>query len=141
MSPGTLVGCVSVVVYGLPEGYEPALARLRERLASGRVKRHWASLKALDSAALGGGPVAELRSLVVSELRRGLGLGGDLIEAAKAEAKRRGFAELYTLVNEKAIGLFERSGFRRAEGTPQKLVVDCATCVILERCNELPIVA
>ena len=136
-----LVGCVSVVIYGLPQGYQAALDSLRLRLATGTPKRHWANLKVLAEGEVASDSVAELRSLVVSGSQRGTGVGADLIQAAKSEAKRRGFAELYSLVNDKVVGLFERYGFQRAEGTPQKLAVDCAHCLILERCNEVPVVA
>ena len=139
---GGLAGCVSVVVYGLPQDYEAAMVRLRKRIAAGALKAQpRAGWTVLVEGEAGSGTVAELRSLVVSGAERGKGLGGDLIEVAKADARSRGFGELYSLVNENAVALFERSGFQRAERTPQKLVVDCATCPILERCNEVPVVA
>lgn len=140
---GELAGCVAVVVYGLPHDYERAMASLKHRLAEGTFKLPPTlvnGFRSLEGDA-GNVTVAELRSLVVSDNQRGKGLGAVLIEAAKAEAKSRGFAELYSLTNEHTVPLFERYGFKRAERTPQKLVVDCAACPILERCNEVPVVA
>lgn len=137
---GALVGCVAMVVYGLPENFHKAMALLLRRMAFGGIQAR-AGLKVLAQGEVGAGEVAELRSLVVSGSQRGKGLGADLIDAAKKEAAARGFRELYSLTNEQAVPLFERCGFTRAERTPQKLVVDCATCPILERCNEVPVVA
>ena len=85
--------------------------------------------------------VAELRSLAVRDDYRGHGLGIQLIETAKAEARRRGFRQLYSLVNDQALPLFERAGFRRSTRTPQKLLLDCVSCPLLERCVEVPVVA
>ena len=130
---GEVVGCVSVAVYGMPADYRAVAARLERKLPLERFGV--APQTFADDRSL----VAELRSLAVRDDYRGHGI--QLIETAKAEARRRGFRQLYSLVNDQALRLFERAGFRRSTRTPQKLLLDCVSCPLLERCVEVPVVA
>lgn len=132
---GDVVGCVSVAVYGMPADHRVVAARLERKLPLERFSVAPQSFG--DDRSL----VAELRSLAVRDDYRGHGLGIQLIETAKAEARRRGFRQLYSLVNDHALRLFERAGFRRSTRTPQKLLLDCVSCPLLERCVEVPVVA
>ena len=132
---GQVVGCVSVAVYGMPANYREVAAKLEKKLPLERF--------GVESRGFGEDQslVAELRSLAVRDDYRGHGLGIQLIEAAKSEARRRGFRYLYSLVNDHALRLFERGGFHRSTRTPQKLLIDCVSCPLLERCVEVPVVA
>ena len=132
---GHVVGCVSVAVYGMPANYREVTAQLERKLP---LERFGVEPRGFgDDRSL----VAELRSLAVRDDYRGHGLGIQLIEAAKSEARRRGFQQLYSLVNDHALRLFERAGFHRTTRTPQKLLLDCVSCPLLERCVEVPVVA
>ena len=137
---GEVAGCVSVVVYGLPPDYNRVFEELGRRLAGPGVKRHFSAISIPAETGASETKVAELRSLAAHEGYRGSGLGLRLIQAAKDEARARGFNVLYSLVNERVAPLFQRGGFQVAERTPQKLIVDCTKCPILERCNEVPVV-
>ena len=130
-----VVGCVSVAVYGMPADYRAMAAQLERKLP---LERFGVAPQGFaDDRSL----VAELRPLAVRDDYRGHGLGIQLIETAKTEARRRGFRQLYSLVNDQALRLFERAGFRRSTRTPQKLLLDCVSCPLLERCVEVPVVA
>ena len=131
---GEVVGCVSVAVYGMPSNHQEIIAWLANRLPADDFG---IQLDADDEPGL----VAELRSLAVSDAYRGRQLGLQLIETAKAEARSRGFAQLYSLVNRDVVGLFERAGFCRATRPPPKLIIDCAVCPLLDHCVEIPVVA
>ena len=132
---GQVVGCVSVAVYGMPANYREVTAQLEQKLP---LERFGVEPRGFgDDRSL----VAELRSLAVRDDYRGHGLGIQLIEAAKSEARRRGFQQLYSLVNDHALRLFERAGFHRTTRTPQKLLLDCVSCPLLDRCVEVPVVA
>lgn len=131
---GEVVGCVSVAVYGMPPNHQEIIGWLADRLpADDFGVQHDAN----DDL----GQMAELRSLAVNEAYRGRQLGVQLIETAKAEARSRGFGELYSLVNRDVVELFERAGFRRATRPPAKLIIDCAVCPLLDHCVEIPVVA
>ena len=134
LASGELVGCVSVAVYGMPSNYREVITWLANKLP---VDEFGIQQDAEDDYRL----VAELRSLAVSDAYRGRQLGLRLIDAAKAEARRRGFGQLYSLVNRDVVGLFERAGFRRATRPPPKLIIDCAVCPLLDHCVEIPVVA
>lgn len=130
---GEVVGCVSVAVYGMPSNHQEIIAWLADRLPADEFGiRHDAN----DDV----GQMAELRSLAVSGDYRGRQLGLQLIETAKAEARSRGFGQLYSLVNRDVVGLFERAGFCRATRPPAKLIIDCAVCPLLDHCVEIPVV-
>jgi amino-acid N-acetyltransferase len=75
-----------------------------------------------------------LRSVVVSEARRGMGLGQELVAAAEALARGEGIVELY-LLTETAADWFPRLGYevvdrevaRAAVGESIEFTMVCAT--------------
>lgn len=136
---GAVAGCCSFIVYSIPQGGERLLNSLQSRLTPEAVHDHLQHLN-IDGLA-DAESVVELRSLAVRADQRGRGLGLALIEATKRAAGERGFREIYSLVNEQALPVFVRAGFRRTVRTPQKLLTDCVSCPILERCAEVPVVA
>lgn len=81
--------------------------------------------------------LAEVRSLVVSKVRRNKGLGRMLVDAALDEAKTLGIHSIFTLTE--VPGFFERLGFARTEkeSLNQKIWADCLNCPRFpEHCNE-----
>ena len=82
------------------------------------------------------GNVAEVRSLVVAEPLRGLGLGRVLVEALTGEARLNGFASLCAFTHQPAY--FARLGFALVPHAwlPEKIGVDCAGCALFRRCGQ-----
>ena len=135
-----VVGCVSIVEYGMPSDFDSLRTRLLGRLPTKNVPRHF---DVLQHATENGGRIAELRSLAVDLEYRG-GTGASLIEVAKEHARIKGYGRLYALVNEEAYKSFARAGFRKLkddERPPQKLLKDCVSCPIIHTCNEITVVA
>jgi len=140
-----LVGCVSVVEYGMPDDLEEFSSKqlldgLYRILPEYLIRPHFRALK--EGQTFDNGNIVELRSLAVSEEYRGLNLGSRLIRRSKVEAKARKFSELYSLVNHDVYPLFEREGFVSLQGRmPQKLYRDCQICPLRFACPEIPVVA
>ena len=84
--------------------------------------------------------LAEVRSIVVREDRRGLGAGDCILEALIAEADEHEVASvcLFTRIPD----YFEHLGFRVAErdAMPDKIYKDCQTCPRLYACDEVAMV-
>jgi amino-acid N-acetyltransferase len=84
--------------------------------------------------------LAEVRSIVVREDRRGLGAGDAILEALIAEADEHEVASvcLFTRIPD----YFEHLGFRTAErdAMPDKIYKDCQTCPRLYACDEVAMV-
>ncbi|HXS13242.1 MAG TPA: GNAT family N-acetyltransferase [Acidobacteriaceae bacterium] len=84
--------------------------------------------------------LAEVRSIVVREDRRGLGAGDAILEALIAEADEHEVASvcLFTRIPD----YFEHLGFRVAErdAMPDKIYKDCQTCPRLYACDEVAMV-
>ena len=84
--------------------------------------------------------LAEVRSIVVREDRRGLGAGDAILEALIAEADEHEVASvcLFTRIPD----YFEHLGFRIAErdAMPDKIYKDCQTCPRLYACDEVAMV-
>lgn len=80
--------------------------------------------------------LAEVRSLVVSQELRGMGLGRDLVTACLEEARELGIAKIYALTYKP--GFFERMGFSRVvkETLPHKVWGDCLKCPKFPNCDE-----
>lgn len=135
-----VVGCVSVVEYGMPLDFDSLRTRLLSRLPAKNIPRQF---DALQQTTENGGKIAELRSLAV-DLEYSGGTGASLIEVAKQHARMRGYYILYALVNSDAYRSFERAGFRKLkddERPSQKLLRDCVNCSIIHVCNEMTLVA
>ena len=86
------------------------------------------------------GTLSELRSLAVHPSARGRGLGLMLIRAAVDLARRRGVPRVLALT--RAVGLFEKAGFRRTlvANFPEKVWRDCEPCPLKEMCDEVALV-
>ena len=84
--------------------------------------------------------LAEVRSIVVREDRRGLGAGDAILETLIAEADDHEVASvcLFTRIPD----YFEHLGFRTAErdAMPDKIYKDCQTCPRLYACDEVAMV-
>jgi amino-acid N-acetyltransferase len=84
--------------------------------------------------------LAEVRSIVVREDRRGLGAGDAILESLLAEAEEHQVLSvcLFTRIPD----YFEHLGFRVAErnAMPDKIYKDCQTCPRLYACDEVAMV-
>lgn len=85
--------------------------------------------------------VAEVRSLVVSELRRGEGLGGRLVQELRQRARTAGFDDLCVFAHHPAY--FAHMGFSIVPHTwlPEKISADCQSCPLFRRCEQYAMVA
>lgn len=80
--------------------------------------------------------LAEVRSLAVSEERRGTGLGRQLVQVLLQLAATLGVPQVFALTYQRPF--FERLGFRyldRGE-LPRKIWVDCVDCLKFPNCDE-----
>jgi amino-acid N-acetyltransferase len=84
--------------------------------------------------------LAEVKSLAVSSSARGRGLGGKLIDAAIADAKRLGVKKLFALTYEKEF--FLKQGFRVVDRQklPEKVWRECIACPKADACDEIAMV-
>ncbi len=82
------------------------------------------------------GTVAEVRSLVLDETLRGLGLGRVLVEELTREAGLAGFTTLCAFTHEPSF--FARLGFALVPHAwlPEKIAADCAGCPLFRRCGQ-----
>lgn len=85
--------------------------------------------------------LAEIRSLVVKEGRRGLGIGQSLIAKAIEEAKMLGLQKVLSLTYKQSF--FEKLGFVEIpkESLPEhKIWADCIKCKHFPVCNEVSLI-
>lgn len=84
--------------------------------------------------------LAEIRSLVVSEKRRGQGLGRRLVDELRRRAKIAGFDDLCVFAHRPAY--FAHMGFSIVPHTwlPEKISADCRTCPLFRRCDQFAMV-
>lgn len=84
--------------------------------------------------------LAEVRTLIVRDGVRGLGLGRSLIESLLAEVRRRDIPTLFALT--RTVPYFERFGFSvtEREAFPEKVWRDCRQCPFLNNCDETAVV-
>lgn len=80
--------------------------------------------------------VAEIRSLVVVEGRRGIGLGTRLLMAMVEKGRRAGFPSLCAFTHDPRP--FVKRGFSIVPHIwlPEKIATDCHTCVWFRRCQQ-----
>jgi amino-acid N-acetyltransferase len=85
--------------------------------------------------------VAEIRSLVVSEKRRGEGLGRRLVDELRSRATAAGYDDLCVFAHQPAY--FAHLGFSIVPHTwlPEKIAADCRTCPLFRRCDQFAMVA
>jgi len=84
--------------------------------------------------------LVEVRSLVVGDRYRKLGIGSRLLQALLAEARRRRITTLFALTRK--VNFFERFGFIVSERKlfPEKVWHDCLHCPLLDACDETAMV-
>ena len=84
--------------------------------------------------------LAEVRSLVVHESKRGQGIGEQLVEAVLGEAKRLNIARVYALT--RVPGFFVKSQFHEVDKMelPYKVFKDCMRCRLFPGCDEVAMV-
>jgi amino-acid N-acetyltransferase len=85
--------------------------------------------------------LAEIRSLVVSEKRRGEGLGRRVVEELRRRARVNGFDDLCVFAHQPAY--FVHMGFSIVPHTwlPEKISADCSACPLFRRCEQYAMVA
>ena len=84
--------------------------------------------------------LAEIRSLVVSEKRRGRGLGHRVVDELKSRARAAGYDDLCVFAHEPAY--FAHMGFSIVPHTwlPEKIMADCRSCPLFRRCEQFAMV-
>jgi amino-acid N-acetyltransferase len=84
--------------------------------------------------------VAEVRSLVVSDVARSNGVGRQLIDAVVAGALRAGFERICAFTH--APSYFVQLGFSLVphDWLPEKIRTDCGACALFRRCNQYAVV-
>ena len=84
--------------------------------------------------------LAEIRSLVVSEKRRGVGLGRSLVNELRRRARVDGYDDLCVFAHQPAY--FAHMGFSIVPHTwlPEKISVDCRTCALFRHCGQYAMV-
>lgn len=84
--------------------------------------------------------LAEIRSLVVSERRRGQGLGHRVVDELKTRARAAGYDDLCVFAHEPAY--FAHMGFSIVPHTwlPEKIMADCRSCPLFRRCEQFAMV-
>ena len=109
------------------------------------VERHVSRfvVAAIDDAVVGcaelaplSARVAEVRSLVLDESLRGLGLARLLVEQLTREARMAGFKVICAFTHEP--GIFARLGFSLVPHAwlPEKIAADCASCPLFRQCGQ-----
>lgn len=84
--------------------------------------------------------LAEIRSLVVSERRRGQGLGHRIVGELRVRAKGAGYDDLCVFAHKPAY--FAHMGFSIVPHTwlPEKISADCRACPLFRRCDQFAMV-
>jgi amino-acid N-acetyltransferase len=84
--------------------------------------------------------IAEIRSLVVSEKRRGEGIGRRVVEELKVRARAGGYDDLCVFAHQPAY--FAHMGFSIVPHTwlPEKIAADCRNCALFRRCEQFAMV-
>ena len=84
--------------------------------------------------------LAEIRSLVVSEKRRGQGLGRRVVDELKQRARAAGYDDLCVFAHQPAY--FAHMGFSIVPHTwlPEKITANCRSCPLFRRCDQFAMV-
>jgi amino-acid N-acetyltransferase len=85
--------------------------------------------------------LAEIRSLVVSEKRRGEGLGRRLVDELRSRARASGYSDLCVFAHQPSY--FAHMGFSIVPHTwlPEKIMADCRSCPLFRRCEQFAMVS
>ena len=86
-----------------------------------------------------GNDLVEVRSLVISEGYKGLGIGSRLLERLVEEAKRQQIPKVMALTYE--VSFFLKNGFAVVEKEifPEKVWTDCVHCSKQDCCDEIAV--
>ena len=84
--------------------------------------------------------LAEIKSLAVHQSARGKGIGSQLCQAARVDARRIGVRRLFALTYEQAF--FERQGFSVVDRQklPEKVWRECIACPKVDACDEIAMI-
>lgn len=84
--------------------------------------------------------LAEIRSLVVSETRRGQGLGRRIVDELRTRALAAGYTDLCVFAHQPAY--FAHMGFSIVPHTwlPEKIMADCRSCPLFRKCEQFAMV-
>jgi amino-acid N-acetyltransferase len=84
--------------------------------------------------------LAEIRSLVVSETRRGEGLGRRIVDQLRDRAQGAGYSDLCVFAHQPAY--FAHMGFSIVPHTwlPEKIMADCRSCPLFRKCEQFAMV-
>jgi len=85
--------------------------------------------------------LAEIRSLIVSNRARGLGVGKEIVKFCKNEAKELGVKEILVLTY--VADFFKKLGFYEIEKEKipnHKIWLDCVKCKHFPVCNEIALI-
>jgi amino-acid N-acetyltransferase len=84
--------------------------------------------------------VAEVRSLVVSQEARGLGLALRMVDTLARRARRAGFERLSAFAHD--AGFFVHLGFSIVPHTwvPEKIAHDCTSCPLFRTCGQQAVI-
>ena len=84
--------------------------------------------------------LAEIRSLVVNEKRRGEGVGGRIVRELHQRARIAGYDDLCVFSHHP--GYFAHMGFSIVPHTwlPEKISADCRNCALFRRCGQFAMV-
>ena len=86
-----------------------------------------------------GSDLVEIRSLGISEVLKGYGIGSKLVDFLIEEAKRQGIPKVMALTY--AVAFFEKNGFRVVDKEifPEKVWTDCVHCPKQHCCDEIAV--
>ena len=84
--------------------------------------------------------LAEIRSLVVREKRRGQGLGRRIVDELRLRGRATGYGDICVFTHQP--GYFAHMGFSIVPHTwvPEKIMADCRSCALFRRCGQLAMV-
>lgn len=85
--------------------------------------------------------LAEIRSLIVKEDKRGMGIGAMLVNQAIEDAKKLGLKKVLSLTYQQAF--FEKLGFieiPKSSLPEHKIWADCIKCKYFPVCNEVSLI-
>jgi amino-acid N-acetyltransferase len=84
--------------------------------------------------------LAEIRSLVVAEKRRGQGIGRQIVDELRMRARSAGYEHLCVFAHQPAY--FAHMGFSIVPHTwlPEKIMADCRNCPLFRRCEQFAMV-
>lgn len=85
--------------------------------------------------------LAEIRSLVVNQKRRGAGIGRSVVNELRRRAHAEGYEDLCVFAHQPAY--FAHMGFSIVPHTwlPEKISADCRSCALFRQCGQYAMVA